>query len=314
MKLSVIVPVYNVEKYLEKCLDSLVNQTLKDIEIIVVNDGTKDNSQKIIDKYAKKYKNIKSFIKENGGLSDARNYGMERANGEYIAFLDSDDYVALDMYEKMYNKAKNDLSDIVVCDCYKVFEDKTVNLASKLNYSNELDREYVITYPMACTRIYKRELFDDNYKFTKGIYYEDLCLTPTFVVKTQKISYINEPLYYYLQHDNSIMYQKQFSSKLLDIFDVLDHVKDVFVENNIYSKYQQEIEYLYITHLLRTATLRFLTYENTIECLIRINSIIKENFPKWRKNIYYKQSSIKLKIICNLAYNRCYKLLKLINR
>ena len=88
LKVSVIVPVYNVEKYLEKCLTSLVNQTLNDIEIIVVNDGSSDNSQKIIDKYAKKYKNIKSYIKNNGGVSDARNYGIKRATGKYISFIE----------------------------------------------------------------------------------------------------------------------------------------------------------------------------------------------------------------------------------
>ena len=85
-KISVIIPVYNVEKYLSKCLDSVVNQTLKDIEIIVVNDGSPDNSQKIIDDYTKKYKNIKSFVKKNGGLSDARNFGIKKASGKYIAF------------------------------------------------------------------------------------------------------------------------------------------------------------------------------------------------------------------------------------
>ena len=95
-KVSVIVPVYNVEKYLDKCLDSLVNQTLKDIEIIVVNDGTKDKSQKIIDKYVKDYpKLVKSYIKENGGLSSARNYGLKYAQGEYVGFVDSDDYVII---------------------------------------------------------------------------------------------------------------------------------------------------------------------------------------------------------------------------
>ena len=94
-KVSIIVPVYGVEKYIDKCLDSLVNQTLKDIEIIVVNDGTKDNSQKIIDKYVKKYSNkVKSFIKENGGQGSARNYGLEKATGEYIWIIESDDFIA----------------------------------------------------------------------------------------------------------------------------------------------------------------------------------------------------------------------------
>ena len=107
-KVSVIVPVYNVEKYLEKCLDSLVSQSLKDIEIIVVNDGSPDNSQDIIDKYVKKYENVFGYKKKNGGLSDARNYGLKKTTGDYIAFIDSDDYISLEMLEIMYNKAIKD--------------------------------------------------------------------------------------------------------------------------------------------------------------------------------------------------------------
>ena len=109
-----------MKKYLEKCLNSLVNQTLKDIEIIVVNDGTLDNSQNIIDKYVKKYKNVVGYKKKNGGLSDARNYGLKYACGEYVAFVDSDDYVELDMFEKMYNKAFSNKFDVVCCDFDKI--------------------------------------------------------------------------------------------------------------------------------------------------------------------------------------------------
>ena len=106
VKVSIIVPVYNVEKYIDKCLQTLVNQTLEDIEIIIVNDGSTDNSEEIIKQYLQAYKNkIKYVIKENGGLSDARNYGMKYATGEFIAFLDSDDYVDVTIYEKMYKKA-----------------------------------------------------------------------------------------------------------------------------------------------------------------------------------------------------------------
>ena len=131
VKVSVIVPVYNVEKYIEKCLESLVNQTLKDIEIIVVNDGSPDNSQKIIDKYVQKYpKKIKSYIKENGGQGSARNFGLQKAEGEYIGYVDSDDYVELDMYEKLYNKAKKENLDIVICGSHNVTEEglKTIEL------------------------------------------------------------------------------------------------------------------------------------------------------------------------------------------
>ena len=115
IKVSVIVPVYNVEAYLERCLDSLVKQTLEEMEIIVVNDGTKDNSQAIIDRYAAAYpQKVISLIKENGGLSDARNYGIPYAHGEYIGFVDSDDYLNVTMYQKLYDRADETDSVIVV--------------------------------------------------------------------------------------------------------------------------------------------------------------------------------------------------------
>ena len=307
-KVSVIVPVYNVEKYLSKCLDSLVNQTLKDIEIIVVNDGTKDNSQSIIDKYTKKYsKKIKSYIKENGGLSSARNYGLKYAKGEYISFIDSDDYVDLQMFEKMYNEAINNKFDIVVCDTINVYEDKEVYIKSNLGYNDNDINNYIISPPMACCRIYSRKLFEKN-KFKEGIFYEDLELTPSFALYTNKIGFLEEGLYFYLQRTGSIMKQKKFNNRLLDIFDVLE--KNY---NLLYKDYSKEVEYMYITHLLRTATLRFLDYDKK-EYLYKINKIMKEKFPNWNKNIYYKKSSKKLKLICFLAYHKKYKILKLIKK
>lgn len=298
-KVSVIVPVYNVEDYLDKCLDSLANQTLKDIEIIVINDGTPDNSQKIIDKYVKKYKNVKGYIKENGGLSDTRNYGLTKATGEFISFIDSDDYIEITMLEKMYQKAIKENLDIVVCDCFKVYPDnnKKEILNSNTKYSDDNVKNYLLAPPMAWHRLYKKELFK-NIKFKKGIYYEDLECIPRLVKYTNKIGFLEEPLYNYLQREGSIMKQKEFNNKLLDIFDVLETNKKELLKN-----YPEEIEYMYITHLLRTATLRFLEYPNYKENLKKINTIIKTNFPNWKNNIYYKKSSKKLKLICNLAYN-----------
>ena len=124
-KVSIIVPFYNVENYIEKCLETLVNQTLKDIEIILVNDGSKDRSIDIVNKFLKQYpEKIVYLEKENGGLSDARNFGIPHAKGEYIEFLDSDDYVEKDMYENMYELAKKEDSDMVECDFYWEYPDK----------------------------------------------------------------------------------------------------------------------------------------------------------------------------------------------
>ena len=121
IKVSIIVPVYNVYEKIEKCLKSLINQTLTDIEIIVVNDGSLDNSQIIIDEYANKDKRIKSFIKKNGGLSDARNYGLNNAIGEYIMFVDSDDYIDINACEKLYNEAIKDNLDISLNKYFLIF-------------------------------------------------------------------------------------------------------------------------------------------------------------------------------------------------
>ena len=308
IKISVIVPVYNVEKYLAKCLDSLTKQTLKEIEIIIVNDGSLDNSQEIIDKYQKKYSNIKAYTKENGGLSDARNYGIKKASGQYLAFVDSDDYIDLTMLEKMYNNALEKDAEIVVCDTINVYENKEVYLHSNYHYADDNVKNYLLAPPMACIRLYKNNLFEDL-EFKRGLFYEDLELTPKLVNKTQKISFLEEGLYYYVQRSGSIMKQKEFNSELLDIFSVLESNYE-----DLYDKYSNEIEYMYITHLLRTATLRFLEYNNYKENIEKIIKLINEKFPNWKNNIYYQKSSFKLKLICVLAYYKQINLLKLIKK
>lgn len=309
MKVSVIVPVYNVEKYIKKCLNSLVNQTLDEVEIVVVNDGSPDNSQRIIDEYTKKYKNVKSYVKENGGLSDARNYGIKKATGKYISFVDSDDYIRKDMLEKMYNYAIQKNFDVVVCDSINVYSDGTeILIKSNNNYSDNDVKNYIISPPMACTRLFKKSIFD-KIEFKKNIYYEDLEMTPKVVNLTKKIGFVSEGLYYYVQRDGSIMKQNVFNDKLLNIFDVLKSNKDLLEK-----EFPQEIEYMYITHLLRTASLRFLDYDNGKEYVYKIHNIMKKYFPKWKNNEYYKKSSFKLRTICILAYNRNILLLKIIKK
>ena len=164
IKVSIIVPVYGVEKYIDKCLDSLVNQTLKDIEIIVVNDGSLDNSQKIVDKYVKKYpKMVKSYIKKNGGQGSARNFGIKHSIGEYIGYVDSDDYVELDMYEKLYKKAKSKKYEIVVCGNYNVKEDYSSKIEDVFVSSYQTNLENSMFGKIAVwNKIYKRELIVDN--------------------------------------------------------------------------------------------------------------------------------------------------------
>ena len=169
-KVSIIVPVYGVERWLARCLDSLVNQTLEDIEIIVVNDGSPDSSQNIIDEYVKKYPRIvQGHKKENGGLSDARNYGLKFATGEYIAFVDSDDYVDITMYEKLYSKALEENADAVICSYFKINENKqTRKIAQKgtMHLFGKNIREnstmLVTMAPYAWNKLIRRRVFEET--------------------------------------------------------------------------------------------------------------------------------------------------------
>ena len=172
-KVSLIIPVYNVENYIEKCLNSVVNQTLKDMEVIIVNDGSKDSSKQKIEKYLKKYPTIKYLEKENGGLSDARNYGMPYATGEYVAFLDSDDYVEKTMYEEMYNLGKKENADMVECDfVWEYPNKKREDIGEIYNNKKEMIEKGQV---VAWNKLIKREILKKtNIKFPVGLRYEDI--------------------------------------------------------------------------------------------------------------------------------------------
>lgn len=312
MKVSVIVPVFNTEKYIEKCLESLVHQTLGEIEIIIVNDGSLDQSQKIIDKFAEEHSNIKALYKTNGGLSDARNHGLAVATGEYIAFVDSDDYVELNMFEAMYTKAVEEELDIVVCDTVIEYDNYSYILHSNMHFSDDTVCSYIYASPMACTRLVSRSVME-CFSFQKGILYEDLNLTPTYITKTSRVGFLERPLYHYVQRNDSIMNQQSFNKRFLDIFRVLENVKSIFEKSGIFLQYHDEIEYLYLIHLLRSATLRFIQYKDTKVYLKQIVQTMQEEFPNWRKNKYLKQSNIKFRLVCSLAAMGRYNLLKLLN-
>lgn len=310
-KISVIVPVYNVEDLLSKCLDSLVNQTFDDYEVIVVNDGSPDNSQKIIDEYYKKYPNIiKPLKKENGGLSSARNYGLKYANGEYILYVDSDDFVSNDMLEKMYVATARDNSDIVVCRSY-INSSNNLEEIDKEILSNNVFKRYVLNRPSATCKLVKKDiLLHSELAFFEGHHYEDIAEVPAFCLYAKNISFIDDYLYYYLVREGSIMHNKKYSDKLNDIFDSIDHLTGIFINKNAFDKYKDELEYLYIKHLLHAASLRFLPYEEGLLSINRVCEIMKENFPNWSKNKYYKKMGFKYKIVCNLIYKKKFNLLK----
>ncbi len=290
-KVSVIVPVYNVKQYVGKCLESLVNQTLSDIEIIVVNDGSQDGSKDIVLEYKGKYSNKIVYLeKQNGGLSDARNYGMKYTNGDYIAFLDSDDYVELNTYEKLYNKAIETDADMVECDFYWEYPDKRIH-DTNANYKNESDM-YANARVVAWNKLYKREvLLNSNIEFPKGLRYEDVEFFYKILPKLNKIELINEPLIHYVQRENSITYVQNERTK--EIFTILDNVIEYYKQNGLYEKFSAELEYMYTRILLRSSLKRIVKIpdkEVKKELLSKTIDTVYSKFPNWKKNAVLKQT------------------------
>ena len=202
-KVSIIVPVYNVRDYVLRCLESLGRQKYKEIEIIIVDDGSTDSSGKICDEFAKNDKRARVFHKKNGGLSDARNYGIKKASGELIAFVDSDDYVEDSYVSKMIETLEGDKSDIVVCGYNKEHPQNEVVSGFKATYyclvrQNNADI-------VAWNKLYKKELFVKNrIDFPKGKKHEDLLTIYKVMSKAKKVSYIGDALYHYAEREGSI--------------------------------------------------------------------------------------------------------------
>jgi glycosyltransferase involved in cell wall biosynthesis len=311
IKLSVIIPCYNVENYVEKCINSLLQQTLNDIEIIVVNDGSKDNTLKILKKLVKENTNIKLIDKKNAGVSAARNDALKIAKGEYIGFLDSDDWVEKDMFEKMYNKAIKENLDIVACDTNAVYPDKNIIIKSNISESSTPQELMLNAYAVIWNKIYKREILK-GIEFKEGMTFcEDVLFLYMIYSRVNKVGSIEEPLHYYLQREGSLTYT--YDKKLYQLIDSLDNVVDFYKKEKKLKKYHDEIEYSYVRYLYATFIKRLAKTKNKEEFKKGISYVIKkvnETFPKYKKNKYIntlKPKNIYLKyfnkFIANIIFN-----------
>lgn len=254
-KISIIIPVYNCEKFLNKCVDSVLNQTYKNFELILVDDGSKDSSSQICDDYAKKDSRVKVVHKINGGSADARNKGIEVSTGSYIGFIDSDDYIDDTMYEKLLNKATEEDSDITMCRFKNIYENGTMKFFKEVNFEN-VNAENILSYYLEsgfkeskdCVyangimgnvwRTLIKKDFIGDIRFQKLLVAEDLLFLISLIKKDTKISIVNEYLYNYLQRTGSIMnsFNKNKIIQRYDAFKIiLNKVKGKLSEDNINS-------------------------------------------------------------------------------
>ncbi len=271
--ISIIVPIYKVEKYLKKCIESIMAQTHKSIEIILVDDGSPDKCGDICEEYAKKDSRIKVIHKVNGGLSDARNAGLAIAKGEYIGFVDSDDYVANDMFETLYNLSETYNADISIVSFYELIEDRVIGVmdSGELEILDKtegmkqlLEDNKIQSY--AWNKLFKRKLFE-NMKFPTGKNFEDIATTFLLFEKSDIIVRKETPKYYYIRREDSIVGQRT-PKTYMDYMDVLlDKYLYIYKNNKELREYN---EYNYVISMVWLYTI-----------LVRYD--INELFPKYNE-------------------------------
>lgn len=278
--ISVIIPIYNVEKYICRCIDSILNQTYRNMEVILVDDGSPDNCPCICDEYRKKDERIEVIHKKNGGLSDARNAGLDIAAGEYVMFIDGDDYVDQQMVEKMHNIIGKSNADMVLCN-YEFVDENGVKLDKKRKEIFSENKDYIIMnedkfwyhythydeayYVISCSKLYKTKLFE-SIRFPVGRINEDEFVIHKIVNKCKGISCLRDKLYYYVQRDHSI------TSSKISIKNIM--VVDAFYQRSLYFKKNKLNEYLEPTFQLGLIK------------LLQINDI-QEQMSEADKKIYH---------------------------
>ena len=292
-KVSVIVPAYNAEKYIEKCLDSVLAQSFSDFEIVVVNDGSKDATLDILKRYQTQYpEKITVISQDNAGLSTTRNNAIRASTGEYILFLDSDDYILPDMLKTLLEKAQSGDFDVVASDVDAVYPDKTVRIASGIDQDlDELSLEekkklFFGVYPTVWNKLYKRQIFQNQELFFEpGIWFEDVLFYHKLLPNIKSIGVVKESFYQYVQNAGSITYT--YSDKLYDIHLVMEKILAYYKAQGLFEAYKDELEYMYVRYMFATFIKRLSKAKDRKvfqKGLAFAFQEVKRNFPRYRKN------------------------------
>lgn len=305
--ISIIIPIYNVSKYLNKCIDSLLNQSYKNTEIILVNDGSTDESGKICDEYATIHKNIKVIHKTNAGVSQARNTGIETATGDYICFVDGDDYVTANYISDMLNIAKKEAVDIVTCNQIKIWEDgKKIELFEN---NIPLNKYIVLTgietlsdmlygktcYATCCCKLYKRNIFD-KIRFPSISMGEDSYTMYYCFLNAESVAHLHSPNYYYLQHAESAMHNPSYDK----FYDYI-LLSDDFIKT-VNEKYP-ELFLPAVNRLIENNFWVYMKMRNYPEKYKTQLQHIISNIKKYRKYaIKDKNVAIRTRIACLISY------------
>lgn len=294
---TVVVAVYNIEKYIEKCIRSVIAQTWKNIEILLIDDGSTDSSGNICDSYAKTDDRIRVIHKVNGGISDVRNVGLEKATGSYLMYVDGDDYIAPNYVEKAVKCAEHYKAEVVIFDYQEIEEATGRRECWKMDAPRETKltiEEYpalLIMTPSPCNKIYRISLWRRcGLRYPVGRVYEDLTITPQLLLNAESIVYMDsEPLYYYILHEGSIMRSQNFKKSLDHRKAAIENLMTYFKEKNVFDRYTSELEYLSFEQAYFVPTKEVIYYDSKSEYLEKFRQYVFGIFPKADKNPYVRR-------------------------
>lgn len=295
MKLSIIVPVYKVEEYLGECVDSLLSQTIDDYEIILVDDGSPDNSGKIADEYAAANPDmIRVLHIDNGGQGRARNFALDIAKGDFVGFVDSDDWVTHDMYEKMYTRATETGADVVVCDFLERFVDGRESMLPA-----SLQDNWLGSAGSSCNKIFRRSLVG-ALRFPVGLWYEDFYFSAVMLLRSKHTEFIAEPLYIYRRGQESTMHNNN-AAKNLDMLTIMDMLEKEMVP----AGYKDDFEFFLVNHVLLDSISRLAKQDapERKEVIGKLRQYVQAKIPKLSGCGSYKKESRKRRLIMWMNYH-----------
>ncbi len=300
---TLVIPVYNIEKYISQCIESVIKQTYRNLQIIVVDDGSKDSSAGIILAYQETDNRIIYLKKENGGLSDARNYAYPYIQGDYVIFVDGDDYLEYNAVELLIESAMHNNADIVECAYYQDFSSyKKLKSVSKYEGNDFLAFGcYAVWNKMYSANLLKKS----GVLFLKGINYEDINFNAKILPYVKSKTYIDVPLYNYVQRNNSICHV--YDEKIKMIYTSLTDIKHFYEKNGFMSKYADGVEYLFIRELYGGTFFRTRKIQEKKlrkEILKETQQFLSENFPNYMENNYLKKKSYKLNFLLNIMKHK----------
>ena len=295
MKLSIIVPVYKVEEYLGECVDSLLSQTIDDYEIILVDDGSPDNSGKIADEYAAVNPDmIRVLHIDNGGQGRARNFALDIAKGDFVGFVDSDDWVTHDMYEKMYTRAAETGADVVVCDFMERFADGRESMLPA-----SLQDNWLGSAGSSCNKIFRRSLVG-ALRFPVGLWYEDFYFSAVMLLRSNHTEFIAEPLYIYRRGQESTMHNNN-AAKNLDMLTIMDMLEKEMLP----AGYKDDFEFFLVNHVLLDSISRLAKQDapERKEVIGKLRQYVQAKIPKLSGCGSYKKESRKRRLIMWMNYH-----------